>query len=319
MRVPYLQARLHEAVEALAAHDADPRDALYAAHLRLHTLLPEHFPPGPLREDFARLHEALTKRRPSDPQEASVLDVIRGLSAADADRIRRQIIDLQARAAGLSAEVPPPEAPEEPAPMRLSGPLARTFPTEEAPVLVVFGSTEGHTERLAGVAADRLRRHGHAVTLVHAAQAERTLDPAGLAGVLVAASIHWGRYQASVTAFARANHAVLNALPSAFLSTSLSAAGVEQPDHMGLDDFIRTFETETLWTPRLLHHAGGAIRPSSYDYFKRLAVTLIARSRGEAAGEAGDYDLTDYAALDGFLDSFRATVQTGTEGRPFAW
>lgn len=318
MRVPYLQARLREAVEALAAYEGDPHDALYAAHLRLHTLLPEHFPPGPLREDFARLHAALTKRRPSDPQEASVLHVIRALSGADAERIRRQIIDLQGRAAGLSPEASPPEAPE-PGPMRLAGPVARAFPTEAAPVLVVFGSTEGHTERLAGVAADRLRRQGHTVTLIHAAQAERTLDPAGLAGVLVAASIHWGRYQASVTAFARANHAVLNALPSAFLSTSLSAAGVEQPDHVGLDDFARTFETETLWTPRLLHHAGGAIRPSSYDYFKRLAVTLIARSRGEDLAGGGDYDLTDYAALDGFLDTFRATVQAGAEGRPFAW
>ncbi|WP_334162722.1 flavodoxin domain-containing protein [Phenylobacterium sp.] len=318
MRVPYLQARLSEAVEALAAHDGDLRDALYAAHLRLHTLLPEHFPPGPLREDFARLHGALTKRRPSDPQEASVLDVIGALSAADAEDIRRQIIDLQARAARLSPETPPPEGPE-PAPMRLAGPVARAFPAEEAPVLVVFGSTEGHTERLAGAAADRLRTHGHAVTLVHAAQAGRTLDPAGLAGVLVAASVHWGRYQASVTAFARANHAVLNALPSAFLSTSLSAAGVEQPDHVGLDDFVQTFQTETLWTPRLVHHAGGAIRPSSYDYFKRLAVTLIARSRGDAVADRGHYDLTDYAALDGFLDTFRATVQAGTEGRPFAW
>ncbi|HVI33083.1 flavodoxin domain-containing protein [Phenylobacterium sp.] len=318
MRVPYLQARLAEAVEALAAHDGDLHDALYAAHLRLHTLLPEHFPPGPLREAFAALHAALTKRRPSDPQEASVLDVIRALPAADAERIRRQIIELQARAAGLSPEEPAPETPE-PAPMRLSGPVARAFPAEEAPVLVVFGSTEGHTERLAGLAADRLRANGHAVSLVHAAQAERTLDPAGLAGVLVAASIHWGRYQASVTAFARANHAVLNALPCAFLSTSLSAAGVEQPDEVGLEDFVRTFENETLWTPRLVHHAGGAIRRSSYDYFKRLAVTLIARSRGDALAEGGEYDLTDYAALEEFLETFRTAVQAGTEGRPFAW
>lgn len=318
MRVPYLQARLREAVEALADHDGDVRDALYAAHLRLHTLLPEHFPPGPLREAFAQLHAALTKRRPTDPEEASVLDVIRALPAADAERIRRQIIDLQASAAGLAPEEPPPQAPE-PGPMRLSGPVARAFPKEESPVLVVFGSTEGHTERLAGVAADRLRADGHTVSLVHAAQAERSLDPAGLAGVLVAASIHWGRYQASVTAFARANHPALNALPSAFLSTSLSAAGVEQPDRVGLDDFVRTFETETLWTPRLVHHAGGAIRRSSYDYFKRLAVTLIARSRGDDLGEAGEYDLTDYAALDDFLDTFRTAVQAGTEGRPFAW
>lgn len=318
MRVSYLQARLAEAVEALAAHDGDLRDALYAAHLRLHTLLPEHFPPGPLREAFARLHAALTKRRPTDPQEASVLDVIRALPASEAERIRRQIIELQESAARLTPEAPAAEAPDT-GPVRLAGPVGRAFPVEEAPVLIVFASTEGHTARLADMAAHRLRANGHAVNVVEAPQAERTLDPAGLAGVLVAASIHWGRYQASVTAFARANHAVLNALPSAFLSTSLSAAGVEQPDHVGLADFVRTFEAETFWTPRLVHHAAGAIRRSSYDYFRRLAVTLIARSRGDALAEAGAYDLTDYAALDGFLDTFRALVRADTEGRPFAW
>ena len=147
----------------------------------------------------------------------------------------------------------------------------------------------------AGPGGGRIERRGQHARLGRLGEA-RVEEEEGQAALGAAPAVGARRLKrAGFGPLARANHAALNALPSAFLSTSLSAAGVEQPDHVGLDDFVRTFETETLWTPRLLHHAGGAIRPSSYDYFKRLAVTLIARSRGEDTGDGGDYDLTERA------------------------
>jgi menaquinone-dependent protoporphyrinogen oxidase len=171
-------------------------------------------------------------------------------------------------------------------------------------VLIVFGTTEGHTRKLAEFAAAKLTVAGYKVTLRHAPDAERTVDVGEFPLVFITASLHWGRYQNSITDFVLQNHEALNARSSAFISASLSAAGVAQPEKFTLDDCVSTFEHETLWTPRALHHAAGGIRHTAYDYFKRLTAKLIAEQRGDPLGLSDDYDLTDYGALSSFVLAF---------------
>ena len=77
--------------------------------------------------------------------------------------------------------------------------------------LIVFATTEGHTRNLAAFSADRLRRVGHEVHICDAAQSDMA-DFARFGAALLIASVHLGRYQASLTKFARANHVALNAI-----------------------------------------------------------------------------------------------------------
>ncbi len=108
--------------------------------------------------------------------------------------------------------------------------------------------------------------------------------------------------------FARARHAALDGMPSAFVSVSLSAVGQAPEDRAGLAECVARFERNTLWTPRAVHHAGGAIRFSRYGLLKRWALRLIARRRGYEADPAKDHDLTDYGALASFVDEFVADL-----------
>ena len=74
---------------------------------------------------------------------------------------------------------------------------------------------------------------------------------------------------------------------------------------------MRRFEHETLWSPKAVHHAAGAIRYSQYDFFKRLALKHIARQRGKETVTSRDYDLTDYAALKLFVLEFAENAREG--------
>jgi menaquinone-dependent protoporphyrinogen oxidase len=173
-------------------------------------------------------------------------------------------------------------------------------------VLIVYGTTEGHTRDLCHFAAERLRASGRQVAVEEAPPDGRWPEPSAYGAVIVAASLHVGRYQPAITSFARERHEALNAMPSAFVSVSLSAAGVNPDDWEGLEQCLARFEHETLWTPKAVHQAAGAIRYSQYDFFKRLALMFIARQRGHKTTPSRDYDLTDYDALGRFVEAFAA-------------
>jgi menaquinone-dependent protoporphyrinogen oxidase len=174
-------------------------------------------------------------------------------------------------------------------------------------VLIVFATTEGHTRKLAEFAAARLRRSGHQVRVCDAAQSEPP-DPAAFAAALLMASVHLGGYQGQLRDFVRHNHAVLNAMPSAFVSASLSAAGDNPSDRAGLRDCVERLKRDTSWYPGAVYHAAGAMPFSAYGLLKKLAIKLIARRRGKIVKISEDYDLTDYAAFGDFIDSFAASA-----------
>jgi menaquinone-dependent protoporphyrinogen oxidase len=181
--------------------------------------------------------------------------------------------------------------------------------------LIVFATTEGHTRNLATFASDRLRRVGHQVHICDAAQSDMA-DFARFEAALLIASVHLGRYQASLTKFARTNHVALNAIPSAFVSVSLSAAGAD-PSYPGLRDCVERLERDTFWRPGVVHHAAGAMPFSAYGFFTKFAIKLIARRHGMLVKSSQDYDLTDYAALEAFIDRFLASA-IGTDCPPMS-
>ena len=181
-------------------------------------------------------------------------------------------------------------------------------------ILVVYGSTEGHTADLAAFVAKVLRDDGQEVIVRDSAAKELAADPSRYDVVFLAGSLHVGRYQAALKEFARTHHETLNAMPSAFISVSLSAAGENPDDWDGLQECVGRFAQETMWTPKAIHHAAGAIRNSQYDFFKRLAIKYIARQRGKQTVTSQDYDLTDYSALKNFVFTF-VNHEIGKHGR----
>ncbi len=173
--------------------------------------------------------------------------------------------------------------------------------------LVVYGTTEGQTRRIAGFLRDRLAAHGDSVSLHDATLVPAELDLAQFDGVVVAGSLHVGRHQTAVEHFVRKQLPGLQRLPSAFVSVSLSAAGDEE-DRAGAQLCVDRFLAATGWQPQLVELAAGAFRYTEYDFFKRWALKLIAKQKGAPTDTSRDWELTDWAALDAFVQRFMRLV-----------
>lgn len=171
-------------------------------------------------------------------------------------------------------------------------------------ILIIFGTTEGHTREICQFAAGALREAGHTAAVEEAAAGAEGAQLSAYDAVILAGSLHVGRYQPALVRFAQARAGELNALRSAFISVSLSAAGENPDDWEGLKECLARFEHETGWTPKAVHQAAGAIKYSQYDFFKRLALKHIAAKRGQKTTTSHDYDLTDYAAIRAFVLDF---------------
>jgi menaquinone-dependent protoporphyrinogen oxidase len=157
-----------------------------------------------------------------------------------------------------------------------------------------------------------LRGCGYEVRLHDAARPDLP-DPAGFDAALLLASVHIGHYQRSFVEFARKNHNALNAIPSAFVSISLSATGDNPSDLAGIRACVARMEHDTFWHPDAVHHAAGAIQFSAYGFFTKVAIKYIARQRGRSVKTSQDYDLTDYADFETFIDNFAARALASTQ------
>ena len=91
-------------------------------------------------------------------------------------------------------------------------------------LLVVYGTTEGQTRKIAEYITDAARARGVEVELLDSA-AERAASVQPIhAAAIVCGSLHQHRYQASLSRFVKDNRSWLAGIPTAFVSVSLAAA-----------------------------------------------------------------------------------------------
>lgn len=175
-------------------------------------------------------------------------------------------------------------------------------------VLVLYGTTEGQTGKIARFVADRLKEKGLEATLLDAADADEGAALAGFDAAIVAASLHIGGFQKSVLRLVDKNAAPLAAIPNAFLSVSLSAAGEDAADWRGLEKCLEDFFSHAGWRPQRIEHVAGAFRYTKYDFFKRIAMKNIAKQRGAPVDTSRDWEMTDWDKLAAFADEFAAEL-----------
>jgi menaquinone-dependent protoporphyrinogen oxidase len=175
-----------------------------------------------------------------------------------------------------------------------------------AKVLVLFASTHGHTARIAAHIAAGLEAAGIDATVQRAHGSDPS--PVGFDAVLLAASVHAGRHQREIVAYAKEHHVTLNLRPSALVSVSLTAADdtdeARRTTRALMDDVLE----ETGWFPQWSAAVAGALQFRQYDIATRVLMRLIARHHGASTDVHEDHEYTDWAALDVFVSSFAVAV-----------
>ncbi len=186
-----------------------------------------------------------------------------------------------------------------------------------AQILVLFGTTDGQTDKIARALADRFCLNGHHATAVNAAFADP--DPRTYDAVVVAASVHAGSYQGEVVRWVSAHAATLNQKPTAFISVCLGVLQMQERVRRDLQTIIDAFLKTTSWRPLTTTMVAGALKYTHYNLVLRWLMKRIARKAGGATDTSRDYEYTDWAALDRFADAFGQRLTSAEGVQPMEW
>jgi menaquinone-dependent protoporphyrinogen oxidase len=176
--------------------------------------------------------------------------------------------------------------------------------------LVAFVSREGQTEKIAHHVARCIEDDGSLVRLIDIRAHESEVGADDYDAMMIAGSVHRGDFEPELSAFIMRHGEALRRCPSAFLPVSLSAASHEESERAAVDEIAQRFLAELGWKPDAIHHAAGAVHDRRLNPLERAVLHAIVDAKGIERHPSGDTELTDWSALDAFVRSFEALVQS---------
>ena len=170
-------------------------------------------------------------------------------------------------------------------------------------VLIVFASTHGHTAKVASRMETTIAAHGVEVSLREVGEA-REPPPPDYDGVIAAASVHAGRYQAAILDWLKHHATGLNGMPTAFVSVCLAAADDTDEARAATREYIDDMQDDTGWTPTRSITVAGALQYREYDFVTRLVMRVLMKHGDHPTDVTRDYEYTDWDAVERFAGDF---------------
>lgn len=181
-----------------------------------------------------------------------------------------------------------------------------------ARILIVYGTSYGQTQKIAGRIGERARFHGHQVTLLNAQGIRGTLTLDDCDAVIIGGSVLYGRYQRALERFVSSHRIKLDRLPgTAFFSVSMAAARSTPAAQAEVKKSLDRFLQRTGWHPRSVTSFAGALVYTRYGPILRRVLRYISKRQGGDTDMTRDYEYTDWSAVDAWADK----VLPGPVGR----
>jgi menaquinone-dependent protoporphyrinogen oxidase len=178
-----------------------------------------------------------------------------------------------------------------------------------ASILILYGTSEGQTAKIADHIAGVLRDHGHTVEVVDSGQLPEDFEPTEYDAVLVGASIHGGKHQSAVRMFVTTYRGDLTTRPTAFFQVCLTATRPDEEGQAEAAGYVTTFVEDTGWRPDRIAIFGGALRYSEYGFLKRLVLKQIVKDITGDTDTSRDYEYTDWDEVETFAADFATFVE----------
>lgn len=175
-------------------------------------------------------------------------------------------------------------------------------------ILIVYGTTDGQTRKIAQVLAEDFRARLCSVDVLDAAGPLRRVSPDSYDGVIVAASVHIGAFQPAVARWVRSHAAALSQLPTAFLSVCLAILEKRPEPREEIEKIMQRFFSRTGWHPAMTRLVAGAIRYTQYRWLKKWMMKRIVAKAGGGTDTTRDYEYTDWDDLREFAGEFVAQL-----------
>lgn len=170
-------------------------------------------------------------------------------------------------------------------------------------ILVVYGSTHGHTARIAERISARMRGRGHDVVTTDRPWRVR---PRAFDAIVLGGRVHGSRYPWRVTRFIRKHVRVLNARPSAFFSVSLLQLARNRERAAATQALPRRVALKLGWKPDQVAVFAGALRwKAQYGRLAPLFFFIWRRTLGDIVDRAfSEQVFTVWDEVDRFTDTF---------------
>jgi menaquinone-dependent protoporphyrinogen oxidase len=180
-------------------------------------------------------------------------------------------------------------------------------------ILILYGTSEGQTRKIAQRLAERLVALGQVVSPIDVDHCPPALAADDFDATIIAARVHAGRYPRRILSFISANQLALKRRPSAFLSVSMSAALHVPGDKKRLDRYVSDFIGRTGWTPARIYHVAGARLYTRHNVVGRWLLGIVDRHRYDTNQ---DHEFTDWPAVDRLAEAFLGSIAPApAEGR----
>ncbi|USD25827.1 flavodoxin domain-containing protein [Flagellimonas marinaquae] len=159
-------------------------------------------------------------------------------------------------------------------------------------VLIIYGTVEGQTRKIARFMEEVLQENGMQVTIANAV--EEPPSPDSFDVVLIGSSIHINNYNTLIKNYVEQHIDILNKKPSVFFSVSMAIASNIKEEHEEVAKVAQEFLEETHWNAKTIWHIAGALRYTQYNYFKKLIMRSIAKKEGGSVDTTKDHEYTDW-------------------------
>lgn len=177
-------------------------------------------------------------------------------------------------------------------------------------ILIVYGSTDGQTRKIAQVLAEDFRARLCSVDVLDAGGRLLPRGPETYDGVIVAASVHIGAFQTSVARWVRAHAKALSRRPTAFLAVCLAILEKRPEPREDIEEIMQRFFTRSGWQPSMTKVVAGAIRYTQYPWLKKWMMKRIVAKAGGGTDTTHDYEYTDWNDLRAFAAEFVTQLWT---------
>src|SRR5579859_5719179 len=171
--------------------------------------------------------------------------------------------------------------------------------------LIVYGTQEGQTAKIANSIAETIRQHGSSEVDVF----DVRKVPSGIRfqeyeGVIIGSSIHMLHWSNPAITFAKQYQDQINKVPSAFFSVSMTSAGPIPEQRARLDPLVEKFFSKSGWRPDAVGNFAGRLAYSKYGFLTRWLMQSIARANGESTDVSHDIEYTNWEQVEEFANQF---------------
>lgn len=171
-------------------------------------------------------------------------------------------------------------------------------------ILILYGSLEGQTEKIAQRIACVIQAKGHQASALSGEHLPSDFAAAKYDAVIIGGPIHTGNYPRYLKAFVKSHRDWLNKMPSALFTVCMAIISQQAKSAQIAAQYGEKFTSQTGWQPRLMETFAGAVKYTQYNFITRFIMKMISKQEGGSTDTSRDHEYTDWNAVEQFVERF---------------